>query len=276
MARVVRGMTAGLRRAAAIALAVLAACAQAAAPEVSLEAMTSPELRERIAAGTTTVLIPIGGTEQNGAHMVLGKHNLRARLLAERIARELGDAVVAPVVAYVPEGAIHPPSGHMRYPGTISVPDQVFEATLEAAAQSFAQHGFRAVVLLGDHGGYQASLARVEARFNRGPAARGGARVIALGEYYRAAEVDFAAWLRAHGHDPAEIGVHAGLLDTSLALALDPALVRRDLLGRAPRAGGQDGVRGDPGRASAELGAVGVEMIVRASVAAIRAQRSLR
>ncbi len=253
----------------ALALAAAAACAE----EVSLEAMTSPELRARIAAGATTVLVPIGGTEQNGAHMVLGKHNRRARLLAERIARELGDAVVAPVIAYVPEGAIDPPTAHMRYAGTISVPEPAFEAILEGAARSLAHHGFRAIVLLGDHGGYQAALRRVQARFNRGPDARGGARVIALDEYYRAAEVDFAAWLKAHGHDPAEIGEHAGLLDTSLALALDPALVRRDLLGRAPRPGERDGVRGDPSRASAELGEVGVAMIVRESVEAIRARR---
>jgi creatinine amidohydrolase len=271
MMRGLRSAAAWRRAAVAIALSGLTVCAHAAAPEVSLEAMTSPELRARIAAGTTTVLIPIGATEQNGAHMVLGKHNVRVRLLAERIARELGQTVVAPVLAYVPEGAIDPPTGHMRYAGTISVPDKVFEATLEAAARSFAHHGFRAIVLLGDHGGYRKSLERVEASFNRSPAARGGARVIALGEYYRAAEVDFAAWLKAHGHDRAEIGEHAGLLDTSLALAVDPALVRQDLLGRPPRPGERDGVRGDPSRASAELGRVGVEMIVRTSVAAIRA-----
>src|SRR6187399_2902752 len=88
---------------------------------VFLEDLTSPELAARIRAGTTTVIVPVGGTEQNGAHMALGKHNVRVRLLSERIARALGTAVVAPVIAYVPEGSVNPPTGHMRYPGTITV-----------------------------------------------------------------------------------------------------------------------------------------------------------
>jgi len=261
----------------ALALAAVAlAPARAAPPEVSLEVMTSPELRSAIAAGTTTVLIPIGGTEQNGAHLVLGKHNVRSRLLAERIARELGRTVVAPVVAYVPEGAIDPPVAHMRYAGTISVPEKVFEAVLEAAAESLAHHGFRDIVLLGDHGGYQASLDRVATRFNRSPAARGGARLHALHEYYQSAQQEFGTWLKAQGYDTATIGEHAGMLDTALALALDPALVRRDLLARPPRPGERDGVRGDPSRASAELGQHGVERIVAASVAAIRVLQQRR
>ena len=79
--------------------------------------------------------MPIGGTEQNGAHMVLGKHNVRAHVLADRIADALGNAIVAPTIAYVPEGSIHPPAAHMKYTGTISVPDAVFEGLLEAAAR---------------------------------------------------------------------------------------------------------------------------------------------
>jgi creatinine amidohydrolase/Fe(II)-dependent formamide hydrolase-like protein len=55
------------------------------------------------------------------------------RLLAERIARALGHTLVAPVIAYVPEGRISPPSGHMRFPGTISVPGETFERVLESA-----------------------------------------------------------------------------------------------------------------------------------------------
>lgn len=250
--------------------------ALAAATEVMLEQLTSPEVRTRVAAGTRTVLVPVGGTEQNGAHLVLGKHNVRARLLAERIARELGDALVAPVLAYVPEGATDPPVAHMRFAGTISVPEPVFEATLVAAAASLARHGLRDIVLLGDHGGYQASLDRAAERFNRSPAARDGARLHALHAYYRAAQVEFADWLKSRGYAAAAIGEHAGLLDTSLALAVDPALVRRELLARPPQAGERDGVRGDPARASAELGAVGVDRIVRASVDAIRALRQRR
>src|SRR6478735_890611 len=111
----------------------LCAVLLAAAPTpVSLlvDELTWTELRDAINTGWTTVIVPVGGTEQSGPHMVLGKHNVRARALAARIAASLGNALVAPVIAYVPEGAIDPPAGHMRFAGTISIPDAAFEATL--------------------------------------------------------------------------------------------------------------------------------------------------
>src|SRR5262249_43141537 len=61
---------------------------------VFLEDLTWTELRDLQAAGTTTIIVPIGGTEQNGPHMALGKHNVRAKALAEKIANQLGNALV--------------------------------------------------------------------------------------------------------------------------------------------------------------------------------------
>ena len=231
-----------------------------------LEAMTSTELRERIAHGTTTVIVPIGGTEQNGAHMVLGKHNVRAHVLADRIADALGNAVVAPTIAYVPEGSIHPPAAHMKYTGTISVPDAVFEGLLEATARSFKQHGFRDVVFLGDHGGYQSDLVQVKDKLNREWAKDPSCRAHAPAEYYRTTQTAYVAALKSHGVSQAELGAHADIADTSLALAVDPALVRMDkLAGPYPA-----GVTGNPKRASAELGELGTKLVVETTVAAIR------
>ena len=254
--------------AAALALTLCVLAAQAAS--VQIEELTWTELQARITAGSTTVLLPVGGTEQNGPHMALGKHNARVRVLAERIADKLGNAVVAPVLAYVPEGAIDPPSQHMRWPGTLSIPEAAFEATLEGAARSLHQHGLCQVVLLGDHGGYRASLDRVAARLNRLWAAS-ACRVHTLPEYYRAASVDFAQALKAQGYSAAEIGTHAGLADTALTLATAPAFVRSDALARKGGAGrDNDGVAGDPRRATAELGRPGAQHIVETTVAAIR------
>jgi creatinine amidohydrolase len=235
----------------------------AATTSVWLDELTSSELRERIAGGDTIALVPIGGTEQNGAHMALGKHNVRVRVLAGRIAERLGHTIVAPVLAYVPEGDIEPPTLHMRHAGTLSVPVAAFESVLEGAARSLRRHGFRHVILLGDHGGYQPSLQRVAARVNG--ASRAGSGVIALLEYYRAAQT-FDAELAARGYATGEIGRHAGLADTALAWAVDASLVRPHAL--SPSAG----VNGDPRRATAELGRAAVEHIVAASVAAIRAR----
>ncbi len=254
-------------------LAALQAPAWAAgSTSVLLEDLTGPELRERIAGGATTALIPIGGTEQNGSHMALGKHNVRGRLLAVRIAQQLGDAIVAPVLAYVPEGSISPPTQHMRWAGTISISDAAFEALLAGAARSLRAHGLCHIVLLGEHGGYRSSLDRVAASLNREWAPRSACRVHALPEYYRAAVAGYAQTLKAQGYSAAEIGTHAGLADTALTLALDPSLVRTDRLAQAGAALHPDnGVAGDPAKATAELGRAGVELIVRAAVAAVRA-----
>ena len=246
-----------------IAGAAAAAATRALAASVWLDELTSVELRELVAQGTTTVLLPIGGTEQNGAHLALGKHTVRVRVLAARIAEQLGGTLVAPVVAYVPEGNIDPPTQHMRYAGTVSVPAAAFEAVLEGAARSFHKHGFRHVVLLGDHGGYQSSLQHVADKLNRlwGNASS----VIALHEYYAAAQA-FDSVLAARGYTQQEIGRHAGLSDTALAWAVDASLVRPQALQPI------DGVNGDPRRANADLGREGLEHIVAASVAAIRAR----
>jgi creatinine amidohydrolase/Fe(II)-dependent formamide hydrolase-like protein len=198
--------------------------------------------------------------------MVLGKHNVRVKALSEKIARSLGNALVAPVIAYVPEGSITPATAHMRFPGTISVPASTFEQVLESAARSFKAHGFRDIVFLGDHGGYQRSEQVVADRLDR-EWRNSAVRVHALTEYYRAAETDFPRKLLDRGYVDAEIGTHAGLADTSLTLALDPRLVRADQLASKPEVAA--GVYGDPRRATAELGQLGVDIIVAQTVAAI-------
>ena len=238
---------------AALLLGFAIPLASAQAPQQSpfsvvLEDHTWPELRDAIKAGKTTILVPIGGTEQNGPHIVLGKHNARAWELSVRIAAELGNALVAPEVGYVPEGSVEPPSGHMKFPGTISIPEDAFEKTLEGAARSFRRHGFRDVVFLGDHGGYRRSLERVAEKLNREWGAA-GVRVHPLPEYY----VELP---------------HAGKEDTSLALAMRKyALVRKAEVGKAAR--GQ-GAAADPTGASEEAGLVMYQDIVARSVEAIK------
>ena len=234
---------------------------------IYLADMTWTEVRDAIAAGRTTVIVPVGGTEQSGPNIALGKHNVRVHLLAGRIARTLGNALVAPVIAYVPEGGIDPPTGHMRFPGTISISDAAFRGVLEGAARSLRRAGFRDIVLIGDHGGYQTQLAAVATSLDRRWAGS-TARVHYIGEYYRAADTAFAQALRERGLSVAQIGSHAGTADTSLTLALDPALVRTDRLAAAPSPG--DGSAGDARSSSAALGQIGIEMIVVRSVAAIR------
>ncbi|RQP24818.1 creatininase family protein [Piscinibacter terrae] len=250
-----------------IGLAAAALSAQAQ-NSVYLEDLTWTELREQVQAGSTTIIVPIGGTEQNGPAMVLGKHNVRAHVLAGKIASGVGHTLVAPVIAYVPEGAVNPPTAHMKFPGTITIPDAAFESTLEYAARSFRQHGFKDVVFIGDHGGYQKNMVKVAARLNREWAAT-PVRVHALEDYYKVVETDYAQALKKRGLKDAEIGTHAGAADTSLALAVDAKLVRTERL-HASSLGASQGVYGDPRPSSAEAGQLGVDLIVGRSIEAIR------
>lgn len=248
---------------------------RAASDSVFLEELTSSEVGDALSTRRTTIIIPVGGTEQNGPHMTLGKHNVRAKVLAGKIAVALGNALVAPVVAYVPEGRISPSTGHMRHAGTISIPEETFKSVLDAAARSFKQHGFLDVVLIGDSGNYQIQLKAVADRLNRDWATT-PARAHFVAEYYRAAQGPYARALRAKGLSDAQIGTHAGAADTALLMAINAALVKSDRMPRDARDAFPVGVAGDPRAATAELGQLGVDLIVTQSVAAIRTATASR
>ncbi|MBU6503717.1 MAG: creatininase family protein [Burkholderiales bacterium] len=271
-------MLISLRCACACAILLLLAPFALAQPPatVVLQDLTWTELRDLLHTGTTTVIIPIGGTEQSGPYVALGKHNARVQVLSQRIAQGLGHTLVAPVIAYVPEGSYAPPTSHMRFPGTLTVPDDVFEKTLESAANSLKVHGFRNIVFLGDHGGYQKDLRRVVARLNR-EWAGSPARAFVPPQYYATSSDGYAQILRQHGVPQDEIGTHAGLADTSLLLAVAPNMVRLAQLRAAPKPGAADGVYGgDPRHATAALGQLGVDAIVSNTVAALRKDTAAR
>lgn len=243
---------------------------------VFLEDLTWTELRDQVHQGKTTILVPIGGTEQSGPYVALGKHNARVKVLSQRIAEGLGNALVAPVIAYVPEGSTAPTTSHMRFPGTITVPDEVFKKMLESTANSFKVHGFQNIVFLGDHGGYQKDVQQVVAQLNKSWASS-NARAIVPDTYYATSSDGYAQILRQHGIREDEIGTHAGLADTALLLAVAPQMVRQDAMRSGPKLGQADGVYGgDPHRATAELGQLGVDAIVSKTVQALKASTAPR
>ena len=240
-----------------------------AARQVELACQSWTEIDAALKKGVRTVLLPVGGTEQSGPYMAVGKHNVRAHILADEIARRLGNAFVAPVIAYVPEGSTHPRTGHMRFAGTLSIPPAVFAGLMEGAAESLRAQGFTTIVFLGDHGGYQTQLASLAAKLNKRWGKEGTARVLFVGAYYDVIAGKYADYLRQQGHGVA-LGKHADISDTSLMLAVDPSLVREGLLRQAEKPDSADGVYGgDPRQATAELGRVGTAMQVQAAVEAI-------
>ena len=235
---------------------------------VFVEELTWTEVAARVRLGTRSVIVPTGGTEQNGPHMVLGKHNFIIRAAAERIARELGETLVAPVVAHVPEGSVSPPSGHMRYPGAITLPEEHFMALLEYAARGFALHGFENMIFIGDSGGNQRGMESVAAKLNAEWEAAGDpARVLYVPEYYRGN--GFREWLLEQGLDPEAIGRHAGVTDTSQLWYVAPDQIRPEARVKDGGFAGS-GVRGDPTLASRAFGERGIAFKVEATVRRVR------
>lgn len=237
-------------------------------PTVWLAELTWEETCAALAAGHTTVIVPTAGIEQNGPHVVLGKHRHVVAAAAERIAGELGNALVAPVVDYVPEGRVDPPAEHMRWAGTLSVPEPVFAAVLESAARSLRQHGFTLVAFVGDSGGNQDSQARVAETLTR---EWGAGSALHVSDYY--AKNGQTSWLESQGETLEAIGTHAGIRDTSEMLAAHPAGVRADRA-RAGLDFETSGVDGDPTRGTAARGEELLRLKVAAAVAQIRQHRS--
>jgi creatinine amidohydrolase/Fe(II)-dependent formamide hydrolase-like protein len=261
------------RGAAALAGAALAVQPARAQQPLSLEIaqMTWPVLRDAIAAGRRTAILPSGGVEQNGPHMILGKHDHIVRAGALRVAAALGDALVAPVLPYAPQGRFDPPEGNLRFPGTLGVTEDAFAAMLDGVARSLRLAGFRWICLMADHGGSQRPQERLAARLTA-EWRREGTRVIALDRWYGAI-ADQDAWLLAQGETDAAIGTHAGIGDTSELLATHPSGVDLSRLPPDPAALPALGATGDPSRASAARGEALLAIRVAAAVAQIRQAR---
>src|SRR5437763_8444203 len=111
----------------------------ATAEPVDMELMTYSEVAAARHAGKTTILIYNGGTEQRGPHAVLGGHSFIARRVGVEIARQLGNALLAPVLPL----SIAEEHLNAKWPGTISLPAMVFSAVNEAVVESMVVNGFK-------------------------------------------------------------------------------------------------------------------------------------
>ncbi len=197
---------------------------------VWIEELTWLEVRDLMAEGKRTVLIPTGGMEQNGPYLVTGKHNVVLRATMEAIARKMGDALVAPVIPFVPEGDVDPPTLHMLYPGSISVTEDTYHALLTDIARSMKTNGFEHVVLLGDSGGNQPGMAAVaEALSNEWAGSE--TDIVFIPEYYDNERV--SAWLADQGVKEIPEGLHDDVHYTATIMLVDPESVRAEARMRA-------------------------------------------
>jgi creatinine amidohydrolase/Fe(II)-dependent formamide hydrolase-like protein len=190
---------------------------------VFLEELTWLEVRDALRSGMTSVIIPTGGIEPNGPYLALGKHNYILRATTDRIARKLQNTLVAPIVPFVPEGDIDPPTGHMRYPGTISISGQTFMALLAEIASSLRAHGFEHIILIGDSGPNQEGMKQVAesltARWTDSQTT-----IHYIPEYYD--NPRWNAWLADRGVKEVNEGLHDDVRHSSIMMTVDPLTVR--------------------------------------------------
>ena len=207
---------------------------------VFMEEMTWMEIRDAMRAGKDTVVVATGGLEQNGPYLVSAKHNIVLRATTEVLARRLGNALVSSIIQFVPEGDIDPPSGHMRYPGSISLTAATFEALLTDVASSLKSTGFKTIVFIGDSGGNQAGMKKVaEALSSRWAAASDPARIYFIPEYYQYPALQ--EWIeKSLGIAQVDEGLHDDYAISSMMALVDPASIR--LKQRAAR--GKDSING--------------------------------
>ena len=195
----------------------------AAVETVFIEDLTWMEVRDAMRGGKNTVIVATGGIEQNGPYLVAGKHNVVLRGTTAAIARKLGNALVAPIIGFVPEGDIDPPSLHMPYPSTVGVTEETYRRLLTDICQCYRVHGFQNIILIGDSGGNQEGLKAVAEQLNA--SWKGGkSRLIYVPEYYDYKEV--AAWLESQGIKQGNDGLHDDFGMTAQMLAIDPTSVR--------------------------------------------------
>jgi creatinine amidohydrolase len=249
-------------------LLTAATAVSAQSRSVHIEDLTWFEIRDAMAAGKTTAIIYAGGTEQNGPHMSLVKHNLIAHHVAGQIAEKLGNALVYPVMPFSPAGDAIEKTGHMRFPGTVSLSSEVFLGVMRQVAQSAVAAGFKQVFLMGDHGGGQAEL-RLAAEGLDADARRKGARVFYVDIATQSGQ-QMNAYLNERKITP---GGHAGVGETAQVVALDRdnRHIRRDRY--AASAAGPEptaGMMADVSPATADMGKVFLDYKVASALEQIK------
>jgi len=244
-----------------------------------LAEMNWPQVEEALRQGVDTVVVTFGSTEQHGLHLPLATDFLWGEELGERVARRLGNALVAPGLR------IGCSEHHMTFPGSVTLRKETFIEVVIDYCRSLAHHGFRNIVLIPSHGGNFAPLAEAVQRI--------------AGHLPDANIIDYTDLMdlmgatvptsTEHGVTAEEAGGHAGEFETSLMLALRPELVAMDRaqagyvgdMGYAAsivfeqgfRALTENGVLGDPEKASAATGEAYLDVLTDLLVDYVQTRR---
>jgi creatinine amidohydrolase/Fe(II)-dependent formamide hydrolase-like protein len=192
---------------------------------VWIEELTYMEVRDAMKAGKTTALVFAGSTEQNGPYLAGGKHQYAIRLVGEAIARQLGDALIAPVI---PIEAGNPENPFLQW-GSLYLTADTYRAVIRDVAMSLKSQGIEHIILMGDSGGNTAGMRAVAEELG---AAWGGSPTIHhVPEYYNWTSRGGVRQFVQDAGIPEEINadeIHDEYGLTAVLAAADPSLIRYD------------------------------------------------
>lgn len=173
-----------------------------------LERINWMEFREWVPDKIDTVLLPLGTLEPHGVTA-----NGTDIIIPLRMAREIAprvNAMIAPVVPYGFTGSLD------AYPGSFTIPENVYREYVRAVLVGLARNKFRNIVILNGHGsGQTAVLAALAQEVGR----ETNTRILTVNWWSYCADV----CQEVFGED----GGHAGNTETAYMLAIDPDLVQK-------------------------------------------------
>jgi creatinine amidohydrolase len=246
---------------------------------IRMEDMNSREIGEAIENGYTTAVFAVGSTEQHGPHLPTKTDALIGDAIAFRFAQELENALQAPTIR--PGCSKH----HMAFPGTISIRFSTLKSIIYDYIDSLKQSGFKTIVLLPSHGG---NFTTVEEAIDELKPIHPDLKIVGYTDLkgFMSALIKFS---KEYGVTPEEAGAHAGESETSFMLALTDNLVAKErfspgylgplgekeiqiILEKGMPTLAENGVLGDPTKATAEKGMIYLEKTVDFLVKEIKKQ----
>ncbi len=178
------------------------------------EELTAPQFARAVEEVKGVCIVPLGVLEKHGDHLPLGTDGLVISAIAERAAA-IEPAIIFPTCYW---GQI---MEARQWPGTLAIRHQLLFALLENTCEEIARNGCRKIVLLNGHGGNEALLSLFA--FTMLERRREFVAYIAQLGHYMSPVLDSPEW---NAMMESDFDDHAGEIETSTMMAVNPALVR--------------------------------------------------
>lgn len=218
-----------------------------------LDELTTKEAKEAALKGTV-IILPVGSVEEHGDHLPLGTDSIQPEYVAVEVAKKTGCLIAPPFRYGICNSA-------RNFPGTLTIKfDTLYNFALDVLSE-LERNGFNKIIVLSGHAGSSHMVAlrlAAQAIVDKNKATpEKKTRIMVLSDY------DFADDIKDQ-FAPENDG-HAGAIETSRVMAIEPKLVRtlhKPIPSKTPRfevvADPEryfpNGVHGDPTLATVEKG----------------------